>query len=247
MNANPLNSPRQTLTRSARILLALLCGMPGFSRAAEPRAALTGHIPAQMASATLVTRASANEPIQLSLVVKLDQNLLDSTVAALYGRQASAQRQFLSSAEFSQKFGLADKRLQLKNFARANGLAVGPDDGDQSMVVTVSGPASAIEQAFNVRLNHYQASDGSLFRSNDSEPMIPASLTPHLGAIMGLNNISASGIRIFKDSGDRQYLFVAIAQRHHQPDRGIISQRYQGRVRLNRHVHDRVRADPRLI
>jgi len=164
--------------------------MPGFSRAAEPRAALTGHIPAQMASATLVTRASANEPIQLSLVVKLDQNLLDSTVAALYGRQASAQRQFLSSAEFSQKFGLADKRLQLKNFARANGLAVGPDDGDQSMVVTVSGPASAIEQAFNVRLNHYQASDGSLFRSNDSEPMIPASLTPHLGAIMGLNNIS---------------------------------------------------------
>jgi kumamolisin len=56
--------------------------------------------------------------------------------------------------------------------------------------VKVSGSAGAVEKAFNIQLNHYRAQDGRLFRANNTEPMIPASLVPHLGAILGLNDMA---------------------------------------------------------
>jgi len=171
--------------------MAVICGIAVYSRAAEPRVALAGHIPPQVATAALLQRASADEPVQLSLVVKLDQTLLDQTLEQLYGRNAPARKHFLSSSEFAQKFELADKRDQLKNFAKANGLTIDSDeDNDQSMVVKVSGSAGAVEQVFNIQLNRYRTQDGRLFRANNTEPQIPASLSPHLGAVIGLSNIS---------------------------------------------------------
>jgi kumamolisin len=173
------------------IAIMAICGLAIYAQAEDTRVALVGHISAQVATATLLQPASPDEPVQLSLVVKLDQNLLDTTYQEIYGQAASKHMHFLRADEFSQKFGMADKRAQLKNFATANGLTVNPNgDSDQSMIVKVSGSAAAVEQAFNIHLNHYQAQDGRLFRANDTEPMIPASLTPHLGAILGLSNLT---------------------------------------------------------
>ena len=173
------------------IAFLAICGMAISTQAAEPRVALAGHVPARLATATLLQRASADEPVQLSLVVKLDQNLLDDTLAELYGQNSSPYKHFLSSAEFEQKFGLTAKRAQLKSFAKTSGLTIDSNgDSDQSMVVKVSAPASMVERTFNIHLNHYRAHDGHLFRANDTDPMIPASLAPHLGAIVGLSNIT---------------------------------------------------------
>jgi kumamolisin len=192
MNENPLNRPLRAYRLLIGIVVTTVCGITVFSQAAEPLLALVGHITPQIANAALLQRAPADEPVQLSLVVKLDQNLLDATYQELYGQKASVHKHFLSSDEFAQQFGLADKRSQLKNFALANGLTINSDgDNDRSMVVKVSGSAGTIEQAFNIHLNHYRARDGRLFRANDADPMIPASLTPHLGAILGLSNLTS--------------------------------------------------------
>jgi len=189
MKKNLFNFNRLNVLATGIVLLTI-CGMAIFSQAAEPRVALVGHVPARLATATLLQRASADEPIELSLVVKLDQNLLDETLAELYGQNASPYKHFLSAAEFAQKLGLADKRTQLKNFANANNLTIDMEgDSDQSMIVKVSGPAGAVEQAFGIHLNHYRDQAGHLFRANDADPMIPASLEPHLGAIVGLSNL----------------------------------------------------------
>jgi len=159
--------------------------------AADNRVALRGHVLTQLQNATITGHASPSEIVQLSLVVRLDQNLLDDTYNQIYGRNASTNKHFLSSAEFAQKFNLADERNRLKAFAQTNGLTVETEeDRDESMIVKVSGPANIVENAFNVRLNHYQAKDGRLFRANDVDPMIPESLAPHLGAILGLSNVT---------------------------------------------------------
>ncbi|MBI3553128.1 MAG: S8/S53 family peptidase [Elusimicrobia bacterium] len=158
--------------------------------AAQSKIALTGHVAPQVRSAARLARVSADERVSLSLVVRLDQGLLDQTLEQIYGPRAPAKRNFLTPAEFARRFGLAEKRQALKDFARANGLEIDPsEDRPQSLVVKVAGPAASVEKAFGVELNRYRLPDGRSFRAHESEPTIPESLIPHLGVVMGLSNV----------------------------------------------------------
>lgn len=159
------------------------------SSAAESLMALPGHVPAQILTSARVQSTPPDEFVELSLVVRPDQALLDKTLAELYGPDAGPNKKFLTPVEFAQKFDLARKRQALKDFASAAGLAVdAADDRPESLFVKVSGPASRVNQAFGVQLNSYRAADGQVFRANATDPMIPASLAPHLNAVVGLSN-----------------------------------------------------------
>lgn len=159
---------------------ALLC-------AAENRVTLGGHVPKHLNSATKLGRVPADERVRLSLAVRLDAGLLQSTIDEIYS-QPPAQRHYLSSAEFAQKFSLAEKRQKLKEFAQASGFDLDPNDYSNSQHVRVSAPARLIEEAFGIELNRYRGADGRVFRGHETEPTIPASLFPHLGAVLGLSN-----------------------------------------------------------
>ena len=191
MRENQSNKPllgRRWVPGILVLIAGALASSPAF---AESLAALSGHIPQQIQSATLLGRAPVDEQVQLSLVVRLDQSLLDQTLDQLYGSNAPAVKHYLSSSEFAQTFGLADKRQMLKDFAKANGLIINSsEDEPKSMVIKVAGPAAIVEKAFHVQLNHYRAADGQVFRAHATEPMIPSSLTPHLGAVLGLSNMT---------------------------------------------------------
>src|ERR1051326_4035212 len=89
---------------------------------AEPRVTLKGHVPKQIQSSTKLGRVPAEERIDLSLTVQLDQKALDQAIVEIYGPNAPKTRHYLTSSEFAQKFGLAQKRQKLKEFAAANGL-----------------------------------------------------------------------------------------------------------------------------
>ena len=155
--------------------------------AATPKT-LTGHVPPQIRGATRLAPAAADENVDLSLVLNLDQALLDQTLAGLYGPNAPANRRFLTSAEFIQKFDLARKRQALKDFAAGAGLTVAVPDEPGSLVVKVSGPVGVVQNAFGVQLNRYRAADGQEFRGHETDPVIPAALAPHLQAVLGLSN-----------------------------------------------------------
>ena len=174
---------------SAAFAASLLVLWPaGAFAAASPRT-LTGHVPPQVRAATRLARLAADENVDLSLVVSLDQALLDQTLVELYGPNAAPNRHFLTPAEFISKFDLARKRQALKDFAASSGLTVdAAEDRPGSLVVKVSGPAARVENAFGVRLNRYRAADGQVFRAHETEPVIPAALAPHLHAVLGLSN-----------------------------------------------------------
>src|ERR1019366_6495552 len=124
MNAKRFNRSM----RPFRWLFGILLFVPGTMTsplsADAPLTALAGHILPQLQSAAKIEAAPANEPVQISLAIRLDQDLLNQTLEQLYGRNAPARKHFLSSSEFAQKFGLAEKRQLLKDFAAANGLTV---------------------------------------------------------------------------------------------------------------------------
>jgi len=166
--------------------LIVFCGL--VAAAGAQNVVLSGHVSPRVKRAALLSRAPADEKVSLAFVVNLDQDLLDRTLAGLYGPGAPKNKKFLTPAQFARTFDLATKRAALKEFARASGLEVSGADVPNSQVVRVTGPAAAVEKAFGVRLQHYRAADGQVFRANDADPSIPAALAPHLRAVLGLSN-----------------------------------------------------------
>ncbi len=179
----------QNAIRLGALLAALALGAGGAS-AAESSKALSGHVPRQIRAAAKLGRIPAEEKVGLSLAVRLDQALLDQTLAQLYGPKAPARKHFLSPAEFAQKFDLAEKRRRLKAFAEAAGLSVdAAEDRPNSLVVKVAGPASLVEKTFAIKLNRYRGADGKIFHAHETDPSVPTSLIPHLNAVLGLSDI----------------------------------------------------------
>lgn len=183
---------KSRLIRSSLFAAALAFGAGG-SLSAQNAVPLTGHIAPQIRSATKLERVPANENVDLSFVVRLDQGLLDQTLAELYGPSAPKRKRFLKPDEFSLKFDIARKRQALKDFAQSAGLTVkSAEDNPRSLIVKVSGPARAVEKAFAVELHHYRSPDGQVFRAHDTEPMISAALVPHLNAVLGLSDFKGA-------------------------------------------------------
>ena len=172
--------------RLAAFAAALLAVCRGAAFGAAAPRTLKGHVPPQVRSATRLARVDPAENVELSLVVGVDQALMDRALAEMYG--PSGARRPLTSAEFAGKFDLAAKRQALKEFAAAAGLAVDVADDPRSLVVKVSGPSRLVEKAFGLQLNHYRAADGQVFRGHETDPVIPGALAPHLRAVMGLSN-----------------------------------------------------------
>jgi subtilase family serine protease len=56
------------------------------------------------------------------------------------------------------------------------------------LVLDVTGPASAVENAFKLHLYHYQDVAGHVFHAPDTDPTIPASLADRLSGVVGLND-----------------------------------------------------------
>ncbi len=176
-----------------RVVLAALIFSADGAWAVERSVALAGHVPQWIRTASKRDRLPADENVELSLVVRFDQALLDKTLIQLYGPTTAARKHFLSPAEFSQKFDLAEKKQKLKDFAQAAGLTVNAaEDRPESSVVKVSGPSRLVEKAFSVQLHRYRGADGQLFRAHETEPMVPASLVPHLHAVLGLSNVGGA-------------------------------------------------------
>lgn len=173
--------------KSVFAALALACA-PAFAFAVGGTVVLSGHVARRTLTAAPLGHAAASENVDLSLVVRFDQALMDRTLASLYGPGSPTNKRFLMPSEFAATFDLAMKRQALKDFARASGLSVSADDNPNSQIVKVSGPVSLVERAFAVRLNHYRSAAGQIFRANDGDPSIPSALAPHLRAILGLSN-----------------------------------------------------------
>src|SRR5689334_21168656 len=115
------------IRRIRKLWISVTMGMRMVSPLfAERQVSSKGHMTAQVQNATRLERAPADEPVQLSLVVQLDENLLKQTLDQLYGSSAPSHKHFLSSSEFAEKFGLAQKPPKLKDFAHTNGLTIDP-------------------------------------------------------------------------------------------------------------------------
>ncbi|HEV3334508.1 MAG TPA: putative Ig domain-containing protein [Bryobacteraceae bacterium] len=183
------SSSKSHLSRK-RLAASLLVALALPVASAQTNVFLAGHVSPRVSGANRLGRVAPDEPIRLTLAVRVDEALLKETLDSIYGPNTPASKRYLTSAEFAQKFELSAKRDRLRRFAQAHGLTVNAaEDQEESMVVSVSGNAGTIEQAFGIQLNRYRDAAGRMFRAHESDPIIPAVLQADLHAVFGLSDI----------------------------------------------------------
>jgi subtilase family serine protease len=180
------------MRKAARFTLAIAAVMSVMTAASFAQSVLTHHV------RDAVTNSS--ETLQLDLVLPLrDAAGLKQFLADVYNPKSSVYHQFLTPAEFTERFGPTQQDYDtVLQFAKSYGLEVvgGSRDG---MEVQVKGSVGAIETAFHVSMSNYlHPTEDRVFYSADREPTVD--LPFDLWHISGLNNFSVPKPRVQRRS-----------------------------------------------
>ena len=130
-----------------------------------------------------------NRTLQLSANLALrNQDQLNTLLHDLYDPSSPNYHQFLSVAEFAQRFGpTTDQQQAVENYLTQQGFTITQTYANH-LVIDFSGPESLAEQTFGVTINDYQSPLGRDFFANANVPTIPAYLANFVSFIGGLDN-----------------------------------------------------------
>jgi hypothetical protein len=152
--------------------------------------ALTRHVPPDIAGLKLqaIGQVPDNSPVNLALSLPLrNQPALDLLLRQLYDPTSTNFHRYLTPRQFTEKFepSLADYQAVM-DFAQSNGLKVTGQHLNR-MMVDVSGPALAVENAFHMKLlTYHHPTEGRDFFAPNAEPSFDlAAPILHIG---GLDN-----------------------------------------------------------
>jgi len=130
----------------------------------------------------------ADQPMRLAISLPLhNQSTLDATLADLYNQASPNYHHWLTTEKFVQQFGPTEQDVnQVVNFAQKHGLTVTAIHPNR-MVVDVTGPVSAVSEAFSVELLQYEhPTEARTFFGPDQAPSVDTGV-PIL-AVEGLDN-----------------------------------------------------------
>ena len=161
-------------------------------QAQRPLQLLRNHVRSEISSgkAALVNAMPGDQHLNLSIVLPLhNQQELTSLLGRLYDPSSPDYRHFLSVPQFTEQFGPTEQDYEaVVAFAQENGFTVASAP-ENRLVVSISGTAAQINQAFNLRMNVYQhPTENRTFFSPDREPSV--ALAVPIAHIIGLNNFS---------------------------------------------------------
>ena len=133
---------------------------------------------------------SPDEPLTLSIAFRLDDKAgLAQLEEDLYDPQSPIFHQWLTPEEFGKRFGRSSKEIQAATgWLTRQGLQV-EQVWPNNLAITFSGPAGAVEAAFNVSISEYRdETKNRVFYSNDRPPTLPVDLRGFTENIFGLDN-----------------------------------------------------------
>jgi hypothetical protein len=150
-----------------------------------------------------VGSVSATQQMRLSIILPpRNHSTLTNFLSRLYDPTSPDYHHFLNVDQFTEQFGPTQQDYQaVVDFAKSNGFAVSSAPLNR-MVVSMSGSASQVERAFNVRMNIYRhPKENRNFYSPDREPSLD--LRVPVAHIAGLNNFSVPRPMVKKLSAER--------------------------------------------
>ncbi len=142
---------------------------------------------------------------------------LDALLAAQQNPTSPSFHQWLTPAQFGDRFGLAQADLdKVTAWLQADGFVVVETPASRNMIV-FNGTAAQVQSAFHTEIHNYTVS-GRKFYANAAEPSVPSALAGVVADIRGLNNyrLKPRSIRKSPQSGIPQPNFTSsISGRHY--------------------------------
>ena len=180
-----------SLFRTAALTAAALAALSSalLAAPAQPRTALPGHFSPLAAISTPLGKVSSISPISLAISLPpRNQAEMNQLLSDLYDPASERCGQFISPSEYADRFGptVADYNAVIA-FAKSHGLKVTRSYPERTLV-DVSGPAAAVQAAFQVSLRQYQSPNGVVFHAPDAAPSVPAALAGKISAVSGLDS-----------------------------------------------------------
>src|SRR5580658_4555837 len=148
----------------------------------KQRVALSGSGCHPLAGAKLLEAVSKDEVIRVTVVLRRHSDLTPSKMAGKPGER------FASRAEYAAIHGAdAGDVAAIEKFAHAHGLKVLERHAEGRRIV-LSGPASAMQEAFGVKLSHYGGAGCPHYRGYSGAIQLPAEIHAAVMAVLGLDN-----------------------------------------------------------
>jgi subtilase family serine protease len=187
MRSTPLLPRLAALVCAAAFLLFTIPG-----QAEQSLQVLHNHVRPAVAGGQAAPVGVLPSTQRMNLAIQLpirNQAELTSFLDRLYDPSSPDFHEFLSVAEFTERFGpTAQDYETVVNFAKANGFTV-TDTPANRLLVDINGSVSQIEKAFHVVMTVYQhPTEARTFYSPDREPSLDLSVP--VSHIAGLNNFS---------------------------------------------------------
>jgi uncharacterized repeat protein (TIGR01451 family) len=163
------------------LLLGLVFSIATISSAiAQQRQVLSGHVPQLVKDLSLqpVARVAGTNVLHLAIGLRLrDASAARAFVQQLYDPASPLYHQYLTPAQFTEKFGPSmDDYQAVINFARASGFTVTRTDPNR-LLVDVAARAADVESAFQVKMLLYQhPTEARRFYAPDVEPSVPSGI-----------------------------------------------------------------------
>lgn len=174
-----------------RSLMLALALQVGFASLEANSVRLSGHVPGKAISqATHLGSVEPGTEISFTFALPLrNQGELEALVQKMYDpSDAEHFGKYLTPEEFAERFAPAREDYEkLVEYAKSLGLAVKAEHSNR-ILLNVSGSADVLEKAFNLRLHHYQKSNGHVFHAPDSDPEVPAEISSLIHGMIGLDN-----------------------------------------------------------
>ena len=199
-------SIRTTLGVSALVAASVLCGVPTAD--AIDVGTLTSHtvmqarhVPEAVRTGVALRVGTLDESQHLSLAINLphrNQADLDQLLKQLYDPQSANFRQYLSTEEFTSRFGPTQSDYDaVVAWAKANSLNIVATSSNRR-ILNVEGSVGAINQALGIQLKTYQhPTEERTFFASDAEPTATGLNVPVL-QIVGLDNYTLPHTHLHK-------------------------------------------------
>jgi subtilase family serine protease len=149
---------------------------------------LAGQITPLVQQAQVIQAADTSQQLNLSIGLQWqNQDQLDAMLSAMYDPQSPSYHQFLTPDQFDQLFApSSDQVQQVVAYLQSQGMTV-TNVAPNNLLIDASGTVAQAEQAFHTQINTYQLG-AQTFYANAAAPAVPASISPLIASISGLDN-----------------------------------------------------------
>ncbi len=171
------------------VALASVAGATALANASTPAQVRIGAAPAAPAGSSVVGSLAPSTAIKPTVALKpRDPVGLENYASEVATPGSSIYHQYLSVAEFRQRFGPTDAQIAAVSASlRAHGLTPGPVSAN-GLAIPVSSNAGALSHAFSTSFNRVSLRSGRAAFANTQAPLLDSSIAGDVQGVLGLNS-----------------------------------------------------------